>query len=154
MKKRNITGVLGLAILAILIISGCQTSVNTVENQQKEMQPEFVPSKNIITDSFLKKRLEILRVDKQTLPNGLLKVQVTAKNMRTGFWDWLFYDSDEPYNISYCFNWLNSSGMKVSTASSTWIPMQIEPGETVFIQSVAPNEQCKDFLLELKELKD
>lgn len=51
------------------------------------MQVDAVDMAKVSTDAFLKNRLEIIAVNKKELADGLLKVQVTARNVRTGFWD-------------------------------------------------------------------
>ena len=136
-----------------LLLCACQSSVNTVENQDKNMQRNSVDTSKVSTDSFLKRRLKIERVDKAEQPDGLLKVQVTAKNQRYGFWDQIgtWFMGDNPYQITYRFSWLDKDGMEVKTATNTWIPMSIMPGDTVRIMGISPNPRCKDFLLSIRE---
>ncbi len=139
--------------LSCLMLLACQATVNTVENEQKSMQVDAVDTSKVSTDAFLKKRLEIVRVDKKELPDGLLKVQVTARNTRTGFWDQAssWYMGDNPYQIAYRFTWLDIDGMEVNTAANTWIPMTVVPGDTVRINAISPNPRCKDFMLSIRE---
>lgn len=139
--------------LSCLLLFACQATVNTVENEQKSMQVEAVDTANVSTDTFLKNRLEIIRVDKRELDGGLLKVQVTARNVRTGFWAQLasWFTGDSPYQIAYRFTWLDINGMQVDTATSTWIPITVIPGDTVRFTAVSPNPRCKDFTLSIRE---
>ncbi|WP_428354472.1 DUF1425 domain-containing protein [Methyloprofundus sp.] len=139
--------------LSCLLLFGCQATVNTVENDQKSMQVEAVDTSKVSTDAFLKNRLEIVRVDKTELEGGLLKVQVTARNIRTGFWAQLasWFMGDNPYQIAYRFSWLDMHGMQVDTATSTWIPMTVIPGDTVRLNAISPNPRCKDFTLSIRE---
>ena len=139
--------------LSCLLLLACQATVNTVENEQKSMQVEAVDTSKVSTDAFLKNRLEIVRVDKKELPDGLLKVQVTARNVRTGFWAQLasWFMGDNPYQIAYRFTWLDIDGMEVETAASTWIPKTVIPGDTVRLNAVSPNPRCKDFTLSIRE---
>jgi len=136
-----------------LIICGCQSTVNTIENRDKNMQRDSVDTSRISTDSFLKRRLLIKRVDKVEQPDGLLKVQVTAKNVRTGLWDQIstWFMGDNPYHITYRFSWLDKAGIEVTTGAKTWIPMTILPGDTVRLKAISPNSRCKDFELSLRE---
>ncbi|OQK17643.1 hypothetical protein AU255_07195 [Methyloprofundus sedimenti] len=139
--------------LSCLLLFGCQATVNTVENEQKSMQVEAVDTTKVSTDTFLKNRLEIVGVDKRELDGGLFKVQVTARNVRTGFWAQLvsWFMGDSPYQIAYRFTWLDINGMQVDTATSTWIPIMVIPGDTVRLNAVSPNPRCRDFTLSIRE---
>jgi hypothetical protein len=139
------------AVSALLLNTSCMNTVNTAENQEKTMNPEFVKNQRVVTDGFLRDRLVVDRIDQQTLPSGLLRIQATLRSTRVGFWDWL-RQGDTPYKIAYQFSWFNSAGMAVTTATSTWIEKDVIPGDTIWIQAVAPNEDCKDFMLKMKEL--
>ncbi len=139
------------SLLAVLLLAGCLNTVNTQENADKSMTPVSVDTKKVITDSILAKRVKVLNVYSQALPTGLMKVQVTLQSTRTGWWSWLI-KGNEPYEIGYRFSWFNKSGMKVDTATSTWIPINIIPGDTFYISGVAPTPQSKDFLLKLRQL--
>lgn len=139
-----------------LLIAGCQSTVDTVENKEKNMQREAVDTSRVSTDGFLQNRLKIIRVDKKQQADGLLKVQVTARNVRTGFWSQIgsWFMGDNPYQITYRFNWLDQDGMEVETAASTWIPLTVLPGDTIRLGAVSPNSRCKDFVLSLRENTD
>ncbi|MDD3119750.1 MAG: YcfL family protein [Victivallales bacterium] len=152
---RRLIMVLMAAVLVVpLVMAGCvQNTVNTAENDQKSMVPEAVRSKYVSTDGFLQQRLRIMSIDKETLPSGLLQVQVTFRSERVGvcseFWSW--FTGDNPYKIEYKFDWLDDKGMQVFTAAGTWKELELMPGETMRVQSVAPNARCKDFMLSMKE---
>ena len=142
-----------IIIASCLLLFACQATVNTVENTDKSMQRQAVDTSKISTDNFLRRRLVIDRIDKVELPDGLLKVQVTATNLRTSFWDQVssWYMKDNPYQIAYRFSWLDENGMDVKTGTQTWIPMTVIPGDTIRIMAVSPNARCKDFTLSIKE---
>ncbi|NOQ63277.1 MAG: DUF1425 domain-containing protein [Methyloprofundus sp.] len=143
----------------LLILSGClslfacQSTVNTVANTEPQMQAQALASSKVFTDPFLKSRLSIDRVDQVTLPDGLLKIQVTATNLRTGFWDQAssWFMQDDPYQIAYRFSWLDAQGMTMDIGTQNWIPLSVIPGDTIRIQSISPNTLCKDFTLSIKE---
>ena len=136
-----------------LVVVGCQNTVNTVGNRESNMQREKVDTSRVSTDSFINRRLKIERVDKKVKADGLMLVQVTAKNVRTGFFSEIgsWFMDDNPYKITYRFSWLDKDGMAVNTAASTWIPMTVIPGDTIRIQAVSPNSRCRDFILSLRE---
>lgn len=150
MKKTSLW--LGAAA-ALLLAAGCQNTVNTVEDKQKYMVPDNIQTKYISTDRFCRDRLVVESINKNTLPDGLLMIQVTVRSNRTGVWQefWSWYTSDNPYRVEYKIDWLDANGMQVNTTNSVWIEMMLIPGETKRIQAVAPNERCKDFFLSLKE---
>lgn len=154
MKNRflSIFSLLGSAVMLSGILCGCMDPVNTAENTEKSMTPEFVRTKRVVIDGYLEGRLEYMTTNKVDLPDGLLKIQVTLKSTRTGLWDWLV-KGNHPYKIVYRFEWFDKDGMFVNTASSVWLEKEIIPGDTVYISSVAPNQRCKDFMLKLKETK-
>lgn len=153
MKKINSLILVTFGIISAVLLNSCVDSVNTVENANKTMTPQFVKNKRVITDGYLRDRLEVVRVDRQTLPDGLLKIQVTLRSNRVGWWDAIWQGSD-PYNVTYRFTWLDKDGMEVQTASSTWVELEVMPGEVTRISSISPNERCKDFVLNLRELDD
>ena len=128
--------------MSVLFMCSCRNSVNTVENEDKAMEPTMVPHHKIITDSSTNRRLKILRVVSQDLPTGLLKIQVTVFNTST-----------KPFKFSYRFMWFNKAGMLVDTPSSTWIEKDILGGDTAYLSSVAPNPLCADFKIKLMALE-
>lgn len=139
-----------LSLFCMVFLMSCMDTVNTAENKNKTMSPTFVDNKRVVTDGFLRDRLVITRIDEDTMPSGLKKVQVTFRSTRVSTWDWFWY-GDDPYKISYRFTWFNKAGMVVNTPASTWIEKEVIPGDIDFIQSVAPNANCHDFILRMKE---
>ncbi|HCE45747.1 MAG TPA: hypothetical protein DET40_19565 [Lentisphaeria bacterium] len=127
------------ALAFVLLLPACNSPVNSVENTDKVMEKDFVRNKRVITDSALDNRLQVTSVDKQEIAGGLLKVQVTFKNVRK---------SD--FKFAYRFQWFNESGMEVATAATTWIEKDVYGGEEFFLSAVSPNERCKDFKLMTK----
>lgn len=147
------TSIYAMLTAAVVICAGCQNTVNTVENEQKEMKVNYIRSKNISTDGHLRDRLVIASMNKATLPSGFMQAQVTIRSNRVGFFSecWSSITGENPYKISYRFNWLDNNGMEVQTASSVWKEIDLIPGETRRIQSMGPNPKCKDFMLSIKE---
>tara|TARA_B100000609_G_C17153279_1_gene402085 strand:+ start:89 stop:547 length:459 start_codon:yes stop_codon:yes gene_type:complete len=141
-----------LPLAALLIIAGCQDTTNTI-NSQEPMNVQGVKTDQVITDSFLKGRLKVMRVNKGYTPAGLLKVQVALRNDRTGVFSewWSSYTKENPYTIAYKFTWLDENGMMVNNNTGNWLFANIIPGDTLYLQAVAPNERCKNFSLSLKE---
>ncbi len=148
MKKALLAGLTASLAFAF---SGCQDSVNILENKDKHMAPQYIQSEKVLTDRILDARLKLLRVDTQNLADSnLMKIQVTMKSMTGNPWTW-WYHGDDPYKIDYHFTWLDKNGMEVRTATAAWKEMDILPGDTFRIQGIAPSPNCKDFELKLKQ---
>jgi len=62
-----------------------------------------------------------------------------------------WFMGDNPYRITYRFTWLDKNGMEVKTATNTWLPKQVIPGDTVRLSAISPNARCKDFILAIRE---
>jgi len=82
-----------------------------------------------------------------------MRVQLEAVNIRTGGFAqvWSGLTGDNPYKIRYKFSWFTRDGMAVNTLLSDWQDATVIPGETIFLQSVAPSKDCRDFKISLKE---
>ena len=138
-----------------LAVSACQNTVNTVENADKNATPNVIRDTRFVTDGWLRDRLALRSVKTAVSPTGLLVVEVTATNVRTGALaqTWSSITGDVPYSVDYKFVWQDANGITVDTPLSIWQVKQIKPGETVFFKSTAPTPECKDFILYLKEHK-
>ncbi len=146
------TFILGSCMVA-LALTGCQNTVNTVENADKTMTPNTVNDARFITDGFLKDRLALKSVNVSKTQDGFMRVQLEAVNIRTGAFAqaWSGITGENPYKIRYKFSWFNQDGMAVNTVLSSWQTATVVPGETVYLQSVAPSKDCHDFKISLKE---
>lgn len=143
----------GCAALFLLLATGCQSTVNTVENADKTMTPNTINDTRFVTDGFLKDRLALKKVDVSSTADGFMRVQLEAVNIRTGGFSqiWSGLTGENPYKIRYKFSWFTRDGMAVNTLLSDWQDTTVIPGETVFLQSVAPSKDCRDFKISLKE---
>jgi uncharacterized protein YcfL len=122
-----------------LVLAGCST-VNTVENAQKEGQRNMISDQRVVTDTGLNRKVAIVGVNSAMTPGGLLKVQVEVENHTHSIQRFL-----------YRFEWFDVNGMQVNNIISASIPEQIEGKETKFIYSIAPNPSCKDFRVKFIE---
>jgi uncharacterized protein YcfL len=129
------TGIFPAIVGALLLaVSGCKTSVNSVENAQKTGQRQMVSDQRAVTDSGLGKKISIVGVNSAMTPGGFLKVQIELLNTTRSF-----------QRFSYHFEWFDANGMQLSTLTTAEIPDQIEGGEDKFISSLAPTPACRDF---------
>ena len=144
------------AVAALLLgagLAGCQDTVNTVENRDLSMNPDSVDFRKFNTDSFCRDRLALLSMCRSMTPGGVMMVQAQIRSERYGFWSelWSGFRGDNPYHVLYRFDWMDEHGMAVPTAANAWQPAIFIPGEVKFLQGVAPNSRCKDFVLSVIE---
>ncbi len=143
-----------LAAAAVLLAgSGCQDTVNTAENTAKSMRLDPVEARCFVTDNFCRDRLRPLGVNRTVTPEGFMRVQIAIRSERYGFWPelWSWFMGDNPYHVSYRFEWLDANGMLVRTAAGAWRNEIFLPGEVRYLQSTAPNANCRDFVFSVKE---
>ncbi|MBQ9500641.1 MAG: YcfL family protein [Lentisphaeria bacterium] len=151
--KKNLLSTAAAALALILGASGCQDTVNTVENRDLAMNPDSVDTRAFSTDSFCRDRLALISMRRSKTPGGVMMVQAQIRSERYGFWSelWSGMTGTNPYYVLYRFDWMDENGMAVSTAANAWQPLIFAPGEVKFIQGVAPNSRCKDFILSVRE---
>lgn len=137
MKTQFIIPLLAAGLLAV---SGCKTSVNSVENAQKAGQRQMISDSRVITDESLGKKVSIVGVNTAMTPGGLLKVQVELLNKTRSY---------QAFN--YRFEWFDANGMLMNSLTPAVIGSSIEGKESKFISAVAPTPTCKDFRLKLLE---
>ena len=152
MKRSILTG--GF-VAATMLLAGCQNTVNTVENADKNMTPNTIQDARFITDGFLKDRLALKDLVVSQTPDGFMRAQLEVVNVRIGPFAqaWSGLKDDNPYHIRYKFTWFTQDGMAVDTILSDWQNATVIPGESLYLQSVAPRLDCKDFKISLKEVK-
>ena len=139
---------------AALALAACQNSVNTVENADKNMTPNTISDSRFVTDGFLKRRLALQSLTTGRTADGFMRAQLEVVNVRTGVFAeaWSGMTGENPYKIRYRFTWFTEDGMAVNnTVLADWQDATIIPGETLFLQSVAPTKTCSDFKISLKE---
>ncbi len=136
MKTRIFLPLVGAGLL---VLTGC-TTVNSVENADKQGQRQMVTDQRAITDAGLDRKVSIVGVNQSMTPGGLLKVQVELQNRTRSL-----------QRFNYRFEWFDADGMQVAGVASALLPDQIEGKESKFIFGVAPNPNCKDFRVKFIE---
>jgi uncharacterized protein YcfL len=141
-----------LPFAMVLLAVGCQDTTNTI-NSMEPMNVKGIKTDQVITDSFLKGRLKVIRINQAKTNTGLMHVQVGLRNNRTGVFSewWSSYNKENPYSIAYKFTWFDVNGMMVNNNTGNWLFANVIPGDTLWLQAIAPNERCKNFSLSLKE---
>ena len=145
---------MGWFAAAVMMLAACQNSVNTVENADKNMTPNTISDARFVTDGFLKRRLALQSLTTGRTADGFMRAQLEVVNVRTGVFSeaWSDITGENPYKIRYRFTWFTEDGMAVNnTVLADWQDATIIPGETLFLQSVAPYKNCSDFKISLRE---
>jgi uncharacterized protein YcfL len=137
MKTRILLPLAGAVLLAV---TGCHTSMNSIENAQKTGQRQMISDSRVITDGSLAKKVSFVGVNQTMTPGGFLKIQIELLNRKHSL-----------QRFSYQFEWFDANGMQINNIVSPTIPDQIEGGESKFISSVAPTSACKDFRVKFIE---
>ncbi len=125
---------------ALATLSGCATNVNTVERAQSQATPDYVADKRVVTDNTLARTVRVNSVNQATVSGNLLKVQATLENLK-----------NNPRTIRYKFEWIDQTGMAVSSPNETWKTLIVQGRETTTISSVAISPRAVDFILKLSE---
>src|SRR5208283_361110 len=123
-----------LAGALLVVVSGCKTSMNSVENAQKTGQRQMVADQRAVTDKSLANRVSIVGVNSAMTPGGFLKVQIELLN-----------NTRSPQRFSYHFEWFDASGMQITTLAPDEVSDEIQGGEDMFISGLAPTPECRDF---------
>ena len=127
-------------LLACAALTGCRTSVNTVENADKFGQPQFIRDRRVITDESMEHKVTVTAINTKTMENGFLRLQLMMTNFR-----------NSQQTIFYALEWYDADGMRVSTASGGWTQEHFMPREVRTFTFTAPNIRAKDFVVKLME---
>jgi uncharacterized protein YcfL len=132
----------GVALgLAVMVSSGCKTSVNTLEPAQATSQREMLADKRVITDASLNRRVRFIGINTSpTNAPGFLKIQVEVQNL-----------TNKRQAFSYRVEWFDEMGMLINLPTYTAIPRTIEGKEILDLTATAPTERAKDFRIKFLE---
>jgi len=138
-SPRLLTGSLA-AVVALLVLSGCATNVNSVQRAQPVATPNYVSDKRVITDNTLARTVRVNSVNQTTVSGNLLKVQATLENLK-----------NDARTIRYKFEWIDQDGMSIGSPNETWKVLTIMGRDTTTVSTVAVNPRAVDFTLKLSE---
>ena len=137
---RKVTRI-GLAIVACAaFVSGCASTVNTVENADKAGTRQIVRDRRIVSDRTLENRIAVLGINPVQTPEGFLRIQIEFYNLKRSV-----------QNFFYTVEWFDADGMRIETATGGWTEQQIMARESLFLTFTAPNPRAKDFVVKMVE---
>lgn len=128
------------ALTGIACLSGCSSTVNTVEPAQPMGLRQMVDDKRVITDTALNDKVNVYGINTTTTPGGFLCLRVDVVNRRSSV-----------QHFNYKIEWFDVNGMPVTTAGGGWLEGEILGRETKSITAVAPSPNCKDFRIQFIE---
>ena len=130
-----------LALLAcVTLVSGCSTTVNTVENADKAGVREMVSDKRVISDRTLEKRVIVVGINQSQTPAGFMRIQLEMYNCKRSI-----------QTFFYTVEWFGADGMRIETATGGWTEQQILARESLFLTFTAPTPLAKDFVVKMVE---
>lgn len=129
-----------LAIAALPLAFVACKSVDTVQRQIPESEPQQVYDQRINTDKSLAKNIAVLSVNEAQVSGDLLKVQVTLQNLK---------GSDQ--NLHYKFDWIRKDGMEQVAPANSWRIVTLKGGEIRSLSGIASSSEVVDFRLKLQE---
>lgn len=138
--KSRIMQIGAVAIGMAVMLSGCATSVNTVENADKEGMREMVRDRRVISDRSLEKRIAVVAINETETPAGFKRIQLEIYNQKRSV-----------QSFFYAVEWFDMDGMRVETATGGWTEQQTMGRETMFVTFTAPSARAKDFVVKLVE---
>jgi uncharacterized protein YcfL len=131
---------LPILAFAALGLTGCATSVNTVQRANPQATPSYVADQRVVTDTTLARKLSTVSVNEAKVSGNLLKIQVTLENRST-----------KPQAFTYKFDWIADDGMELSGPTGGWKQIQLEGREVRAISAIATNPRAVDFRLKVRE---
>jgi uncharacterized protein YcfL len=132
--------ILPVLALAALGLTGCATSVNTVQRANPQATPSYVSDQRVITDTTLARKLSTVSVNEAKVSGNLLKIQVTLEN-----------NSSKPQSFIYKFDWIADDGMELSGPTGGWKQVQLEGREVRAVSAIATSPRAVDFRLKVRE---
>jgi len=137
---RNAIGIWPALLACAVLVSGCRTTVNTVENADKAGVRAMVSDKRVVSDRTLENRIALVGINQAQTPAGFLRIQLELYNLKRTV-----------QSFFYTVEWFDAEGMRVETATGGWTEQQILARESLFLTFTAPNPRAKDFVVKMVE---
>jgi len=137
---RNAIGIWPALLACAVLVSGCRTTVNTVENADKAGVRAMVSDKRVVSDRTLENRIALVGINQAQTPAGFLRIQLELYNLKRTV-----------QSFFYTVEWFDAEGMRVETATGGWMEQQIMARESLFLTFTAPNPRAKDFVVKMVE---
>jgi len=87
-----------------------------------------------LVDNSIERYIEVSKVNKRTINDGLIEIQIIGKNK-----------TDEYRNFRYRVVWEDKDGFKIPSLSSTWIDFPAYKNAKFRIDVIAPNAKATQY---------
>lgn len=126
---------LALVVVLTAAAGGCNTA-NTTRPTGSANADGTVPFQQIVTNGWLNYKANIVSVREGTVNGDIKRVAVDV-----------YSDQLTTQRFSYRFDWTDSMGMPVQSATASLTSVTIKPKETITLTSVAPSPQAVQWRL-------
>ncbi|MDP1580563.1 MAG: YcfL family protein [Candidatus Didemnitutus sp.] len=130
----------GVALVAVVLLSGCATNVNTYERAESQASPNYISDKRVITDNTLAGTFRVVAINESKVSGNLLKIQATVENLK-----------NNARHLNYKFEWVDADGMSIDSPNETWKGLALQGRESTTISTVSINPRAVDFRLKFRE---
>lgn len=122
-------------LLISFIFIGCSSYSNNVSNQSTLLPPQV-----IINNLQLQKEITIGIGSDRTNDNGIMEAFVDVKS-----------NINKPVTLQYRFRWFDNEDYEVGENMSMWIPLFLEPKDSIKVTGTAPTPKADNFKFYLKK---
>lgn len=138
MKRLHATGTVTVSTLALalLIVAGCNPTVDRVEPAERMATPATIDDERVLTERGLHQRVQVMSVREATVGGDLLKVEADVENTRRS-----------PQSFVYQFEWFDEEGMRIREGQ--WRTGRVQGRQMTTISAVADTADAVDFRLHL-----
>ncbi len=130
----------GVALVAVVLLSGCASNVNTYERAESQAAPNYISDKRVITDNTLAGTFRVVAINEAKVSGNLLKIQATVENLK-----------NNARHLNYKFEWVDADGMSIDSPNETWKGLALQGRESITISTVSINPRAVDFRLKFRE---
>ena len=148
MKTWNKLLIAGFAALPLLF-AGCATNEPAAPVDAAQTQE----LKNVIVDDSLEKDIQISFARLWLSETGVTNVAIRGRVRASTFCEWMFC-AYKNITLAYRFAWYNDKGVEIpENTTPKWFTVEVQYDEVIGFTSAAPNKNCKEYKLFIKQLK-
>ena len=133
MKQKSISVIMG--ILGVFSAYGCTSNSLKVANQSLSLPPQVV-----INNVQLQKEITIGIGSDRTNDNDILEAFVDVQSKVSN-----------AVTLQYRFRWFDKEDYEVGQNMSMWLPLFLEPKDSIKVTGVAPTPKADSFKFYLKK---
>ena len=131
-------------VAMVLLTVGCQSSlprVKTIESQSQGARADA---------SYVDSYLNVRNIDTRQIDDGLLQVHAQIEVKRWAWYQVLKKMTQRDISFQYRCIWMDSDGVPIETATSTWETLVLEVGSVKDLVFTAPVQKAKEWRIEIR----